>query len=101
MDLIDRELLEAACAYINAHAAELHGAGKPDIGPDVGPVNVVASAIRGEYLVLVVDRGIKGSPKYKLFINDFKPKTAPKPAPKPAPKTKPKAKSQVKARRNS
>ncbi len=99
--VIDQELLEAACAYINAHVAELHGIGKPDVGSDVGPANVVSSAIRGEYLVSIVDRGIKGSPKYKILINDFKPKPAPKqPAPKPR-LAKPKRESQAPARRNS
>ena len=77
-------LLQAACDYINENAAELHGTEKLDLGGDITSDNVMTSEVSDSHIVLVVDRGIKGAPKYTIPLAALeKARVAPKPAAKP------------------
>ncbi len=66
---MDNKTLQYACDYVNENAPELHGikASKDlDVGPPIGPRDIVSSAIRDGSIVLIINRGIKGSPKYTI-----------------------------------
>ena len=77
---MDDKQLKACVDYINKHAAALHGvpAGKLDVGPEITVENVVSSRIQGREAVLIVDRGIKGTPKYTLNLDEVEKGAAPK-----------------------
>lgn len=68
---MDKKQTQAACDYINAHVRELHGYDDKvklvdHTGGDIGPDNVLKAEIRNNTIVVLVDRGIKGTPKYAL-----------------------------------
>lgn len=83
-----------AVAYINEHAAELHGTGDkaPDTGGDLTAKSIVNHRIENDdTLVVVANRGVKGSPKYVIPLIDlerFRGQTQAKPKPKAKPKTR-------------
>lgn len=67
--------IQAACDFINANVRGLHGFNETvdlqkHVGPDIGPDNVVKAEERQGEVVLLVDRGIKGVPRYKLNADD-------------------------------
>lgn len=74
----DKEL-QACLDYINKHAAALHGvvSGKLDIGPEITRENVISANVVGREAVLVIDRGIKGTPKYILSLDEVEKGVAP------------------------
>jgi len=69
---MDKKQLQTCVDYINKHAAKLHGveANKLDIGDKISADNVVEAGLRDDVAVLVVDRGIKGTPKYVLDLSE-------------------------------
>lgn len=77
---MDEKQIKACVDYINKNAARLHGVEpeKLNIGPDVKPEAVVSSHLQGAEAVLVIDRGIKGTPKYILNLDEVQKGTPPK-----------------------
>jgi hypothetical protein len=65
--------LKAVVDYINRHAAALHGVkpGKLDVGPDLTVEMVKQASIQGSNVIVVADRGIKGTPKYVVPVKDL------------------------------
>lgn len=66
---LDKKVLVTACDYINANAITLHGIEAKDaknLGPDITPDDVVSASETDDEVVLIVSRGIAGSPKYRL-----------------------------------
>jgi len=69
----ENKILEAACAYINANARALHALdNKADVaaitGGDISADDIAAHHIGAEAVMLLIDRGIKGMPKYTLTL---------------------------------
>lgn len=65
--------VQAVVDYINGNAAKLHGVDKKalDVGGDITAENIVSGPREdGLNVVLVVDRGGKGSPKYVIPAAD-------------------------------
>lgn len=77
---MDSKQVKACVDYINKNAAALHGvdAKKPDIGPDITPENVVSARVEDGNGILIVNRGIKGTPKYILSLDEVQKGTPPK-----------------------
>jgi hypothetical protein len=77
---MDDKQLKACVDYINANAAALHGvpAKDLDIGPDIKVENVVHATLQAETATLIVSRGVKGTPKYILDLEEVKKGVAPK-----------------------
>lgn len=71
---MDDDLKQKCIDYINANAASLHGVepAKLDIGPDVTVDNIVDASIRGDEAMVIVDRGVKGTPKYTIALSLLK-----------------------------
>lgn len=65
---MDDKTKKACIDYINTNAASLHGVEKKylDIGPDVKVEDIVSANVLGDEAHLVVDRGVKGAPKYVI-----------------------------------
>jgi hypothetical protein len=80
----EAKLLAAAIPYINSNAAELHGDKKFDL-PKITAKDVEGFSVdnlRGHIMVLV-NRGIKGMPKYTIPLAELeKARIAPKAAKK-------------------
>lgn len=76
---MDKKQLNACVDYINKYAARLHGVpeGNKDIGDHVIVDDVASSALHGDTAVLVVNRGIKGTPKYVLGLAEVEAGKAP------------------------
>ena len=71
---------QACVDYINEHAAELHGVEPKDlnIGDKITVDDVLAAVVRGLELVLIINRGIKGTPKYILDPDEVQAQAPPK-----------------------
>jgi hypothetical protein len=71
---MDDDLKQKCIDYINANAASLHGVEPKnlDIGPDVTVDNIVDASIRGDEAMVIVDRGVKGTPKYTIALSLLK-----------------------------
>lgn len=70
---MDKRQLQACIDYINKNVAALHGVpgGKVDVGPDATIEMVKQASIQGSNAVIVLDRGIKGTPKYIIPVADL------------------------------
>lgn len=77
---MDDKQLRACVDYINSHAAALHGVEEKhlDIGPAITTENVVSARLSGKEAVLIVSRGVKGTPKYVLDLKEVQKDAAPK-----------------------
>lgn len=76
---MNKAQVKACVDYINKFAAELHGvpAGALDVGPEIEVKNVISAQAYDDTGILVVDRGIKGVPKYVLSLTEVKANEAP------------------------
>jgi hypothetical protein len=76
---MDKKQLQACVDYINKYAAQLHGVPQKvlDVGEKITVDNVVESAVHDGTAYLVVDRGIKGTPKYVLDLKEVESDKAP------------------------
>jgi hypothetical protein len=76
---VDKKLLQAACDWISENWSVLHGTKEYNIKVD--PDMVVGSSLSDvdDVLIVIVDRGILGSPKYYVPLAELeKARVAPK-----------------------
>ena len=59
----DETRLRSACEWINRNVNALHP-GAPEYLKEIAPSDVAGNHVEGETLMLVINRGILGSPKY-------------------------------------
>ncbi len=77
---MDKAQVKKCVDYINEHTAALHGvpAERLNIGPEAKVEDVVSAQVRDGAGILVIDRGIKGTPKYILDLKEVQKGESPK-----------------------